>query len=321
MSSKHFIPSIHRTLRKFIFKFYSKGAIFLIIAMIVEGLISLEDTKDKPLVYNILGHITAIVTIALFLIAIILKYSLKFIRLDGSGVLRKLRSYNIQILTENAFIRVEDILTMSTSFVNDNSGKYVFANSEELAIHTGIINFEAFRSSPWHDNSNEKIKRNLSHSNRNHHSLMLIRSNPGAERMHWIGFTHILPVNYTTWKRYTDGLINDNDFQANDICPTDSQDVYGLIVFSVASDTQAITYAKSNNDPVEYNSLLIFQALTFHLNKLIEQHFSSKEAVYLLLQTEREYYKRICKENRFRLLKNPSADGCAMFEAKITLQG
>lgn len=118
-------------------------------------------------------------------------------------------------------------------------------NSDGLMRIAGELNYWIFRNTAFGDSLDTKIARNTGHQRKNPNVLMLLaHPNQDTEEntkvpMQWIGFTHLIPVNQHTYNAYLSKKINDNDFDASYVCPSD-EPAYAVIVFSIGMDRYKI---------------------------------------------------------------------------------
>ncbi len=162
--------------------------------------------------------------------------------------------------------------------------KFQFVDTNYLAEVSGVLNYTGFRNSIWESTVEEKIKRNISHIKKNNRTILLIKNKDT-----FVGYTHILPVDINTWDMYLDGKIGDNDFSNDRIVTPDSNDIHGIIIFS-------IVYLATQDANIRID--LVYQALTYHLYNFLQK----KKELKILLQTSHSGFLAIV--NDYELVKS-----------------
>lgn len=232
--------------------------------------------------------------------------------------LEKLIFFFIKKKVKNTGIDVKELAFAGNYIIRDNTQKACKINLENISTDkfeffqedkaeiAGNLNFKAYKRGVWGTSLEDKIARNRSHIKRNSHCFMAIKDVNEPNR--YVGYTHILPVDKSTWDEYMAGKIGDNDFSYLNIIPDisdkDDQKPYGLIIFSIANIYPLRSF-KTNKSYREEVGELLEQAVTFHLHTMIKKHFPNHERVSALLQTKDKgyisFFKKIANMDKVTL--------------------
>jgi hypothetical protein len=177
------------------------------------------------------------------------------------------------------------------------------ANTEELVAQMTLLNCKGFARSVYGTRFENKYRRNLDHVGKNAHVIRLLgmmetgkralralseeekETIEEEDRIPWIGFSHIIPINETTYHRYlcyqpSDRGIEDIGFPAEHVCAP-CETPYAFLVFTVAMDPKLILrWELGQRDR--------FAAV---LN-------DSRSPMYHVLKTERELYLMVLEHIR-----------------------
>lgn len=266
----------------------------------------------------LLRDATALIAIPLLIFYLFSYLVIVSIRKSGlnRSYLSLIKKGDIASITLNKFISANDREKGVYFLDKPDKGlnEFEFANNKELGKISGILNYKAFRNSPWQDSENDKIDRNISHIMKNDKCILLMKNKDGD----YIGFTHIIPVNQEIWNEYLSGAISDNDFSCENIVPAekefDDDKATGVIVFSIAllSDADQV----SASDRLQY----VFEAIHYHLYEMVQKEFKRNRHMNVLVQTSENKLARLCQNSGMKKHHALSKDNCPMYLGKIRIK-
>lgn len=249
---------------------------------------------------------TIIVALILFCIQLFLKFII--LNIQPSGVSER-------FIFPGKYIQINSNGTPSQLITEGIQTEYFEFASKITASIAAELNVQAYARTAWQASYDEKFKRNLSHIQRNKHSILLIKSSRGE----YIGFTHVLPVTRNTWDKYNKGLIKDKNYSAKLIANNEKKtlgsDAYGIIIFSVACIKRNRDFKESSLYASSVGELLE-QALVHHVRTLCREYFKGTEEVPVLLQNMGEEFLKFFKPAATSTT-NISADGVRIIAFEI----
>ncbi len=220
--------------------------------------------------------------------------------------------------------------------------------TDGLLKEAATINCAAFRGSAFEDTFENKYSRNGSHQRRNPRAVMLMgftgshfRSRPSVvSGDQWVGFTHVLPVNESTYLKYINGTISDKDFSADLICPQ-NEPAHALILFSLGLDLYRLKrlYARTPpgwidrsmdtflfrigvgprpNQKLFRVQKLLWTVLVYHIREILDHQSFTMASVKLVAQSFNRKVIDILSAGGFTELKGRiSCDRESLFELII----
>jgi hypothetical protein len=219
--------------------------------------------------------------------------------------------------------------------------------TDGLLKEVTLVNCAAFRGSAFEDTFDHKHLRNGSHQRKNPLALLLMGlpdahfSKGKAERkvsgVQWVGFTHILPVDESTYIKYINGQICDKDFGADLVCRR-NEPAFALILFSLGLDLYRLKQLYGRIPRAWLDTMLfhvgiapdpgkkllqaqrfLWMGLLFHISKILNQQSLAMPTVKLVAQSFNQKIIDILEAGNFTELKGRiSCDKEQIFE--ITIQ-
>lgn len=178
---------------------------------------------------------------------------------------------------------------------SDNEFSIIPATGDEIG-KIAELNKKAFHRTIWDTGQEQKFQRNSAHFKKNNLCFFSIKNINEI-----VGFTHIIPINKSTWDKYKAGKISDIGFGDYFIVPPQKQAIddtpFGLLIFTIAI-TENID--KFKNDPAKsygrQRGDLLTKAIVIHVNKFCESIFVNQRIVPIMFQAMNDNIIQIFKD-------------------------
>jgi hypothetical protein len=312
-------------------------------------------SKNDPSFSDLVIRLPALVTVGHFIFYFTYRRYLRKYLISFSGVGTHEVTHSFDQLSRGGITSLEnikgDLVFKTLKFSKHLREMYVYPTDDRTKKLTGEINYITFMDTVWSGKLewdkedelkalNRKIKRNKEHLERHPKSVMLI----SGPQNHWMGFTHILPVNALVWEKYLRGEIADATFPAYNISKP-GESAYGLIIFSIGSllkfayrdlprvlteqlddeinlamQKEKQSSNKYNDKPYVRNLSKIYKGMLFHITDLIDIHFKNSLIVPIMVQIEDDCLRKVFEYNNFMKHKGNSSDGYDIYTAHIILE-
>lgn len=172
------------------------------------------------------------------------------------------------------------VISINRSKIKDLNVRYLNVQSLQGDLRfVANLTKKTYSHTIWGTDRKTNHKRNHSHVQKNDRAIQLILDKDSKTA---VGFTHVIAVNEYTWYRYEGGLIRDRELRGRFVVPPQHETVdevpFGLVLFSVALEKDAVLYDGSGND-------LLLRAISTHVDDYCEREFRNCRTIPILFQT------------------------------------
>lgn len=231
---------------------------------------------------------------------------------------------------EFVFKRFRPSSTEPYHFPSSDNDKLI---AEVAKVSSAMLTGDIFEDSVAH-----KRSRNYAHQHKNPFCLMLISHKDNANNtLTFTGFTHLIPVNEATYKKYIDGKITDHDFSSELVCRL-NEPAFAVIIFSQGLDPYRLKQVFKNRSMGKFDRFLssiglppfrendmyeaefeLWVGLIHHLRQLLQNQKIAQWPTFILAKSYNLKVMQILEGAGFNKRKETSADGESLFELKLTL--
>lgn len=211
-------------------------------------------------------------------------------------------------------------------------------DNDRLLAEAAKLNSSSFLGAARKDTQENKLRRNHAHQRKNPFCLMLVSDKYKPNNsFSFVGFTHLIPVNETTYNRYLTGEIGDNDLMPELVCALD-EPAFAVIIFSLGLERYRLKQVFKNKPNGKFDRLLskvglppfranamytaefdLWVGLIYHLRLLLQNQKIVQWPATILAKSFNSKVTHMLEGAGFSKREEVSADGEALFELKLTL--